>query len=251
MVFIETVTSRLAVFGAVGVVFLAGQGCSPSQPRGATPSQPTEHEAHPRHPFVRPTLDGISAGLRSMGDSAAAARLSRVTLVGTLEFPEGGNRIPVEEIAVWPDRYELRLRGGTESQPVVALTGAGLRLSLPPVWPRSFQPTDGFARLRLRSLFILRHVAQALAGGGRIVATSYPVEGVVAVQARDQYGTFGIIWGGPAGGMLAIEDESARVHFPAFFRTGPWFLPAMQSYEPNGRISTVLYVTSIETEPER
>jgi len=251
VVFIETVTSRLAAFGAVGVVFLAGQGCSPSQPHTTSPSKPAEHDHHSQPVPVPPTLEGISGRLRSMGDPAAALRLSRVTLVGALEFPEGGDRLRVEETAVWPDRYELRLRGGAERPPVVALTGAGLRLSLPPGWPPSFQPTDGFARLRLRSLFILRHVAQALAGGGRIVATSYPVEGVVAVQARDQYGTFRIIWGGPAGGMLAIEDESARVHFPAFFRTGPWFLPAMQSYEPNGRISTVLYVTSIETEPER
>jgi hypothetical protein len=186
-----------------------------------------------------------------MGDPAAAARLSRVTLVGTLEFPEGGNRIAVEETAVWPDRYELRLRGGTERQPVVALIGAGLKLSLPPGWPPSFLPSEGFARLRLRSLFVLRHVAQAFADGARIVPTSYPVQGVVAVQLRDQYGMFRSIWGGPAGGMLAIEDESGRVHFPAFFRAGPWFLPAMQSYESNGRISTVLYVTSIETEPER
>jgi hypothetical protein len=51
--------------------------------------------------------------------------------------------------------------------------------------------------------------------------------------------------------MLAIEDESGRMHFPAFFRAGRWFLPAMQSYESNGRILGVLYVTSIETEPER
>jgi hypothetical protein len=186
-----------------------------------------------------------------MGDPATALRLSRVKLVGALEFPEGGDRLRVEEIAVWPDRYELRLRGGAERPPVVALTGAGLRLGLPPGWPPSFLPSEGFARLRLRSLFILRHVAQALADGGRFVPTRYPVQGVVAVQLRDQYGAFRSIWGGPAGGMLAIEDESARVHFPAFFRAGLWFLPAMQSYESNGRISTVLYVTSVETEPER
>ena len=186
-----------------------------------------------------------------MGDPAAALRLSRVTLVGALEFPEGGDRLAVEEVAAWPDRYELRLRGAAARPPVVALTGAGLRLSLPAGWPPSFQPTEAFARLRLRSLFILRHAAQALATGGTMHATNYPVEGVAAVQARDQYGTFRIIWGGVKGGMLAIEDESARVHFPAFFRAGPWFLPAMQSYESNGSISTVLYVTSIETEPER
>jgi hypothetical protein len=185
-----------------------------------------------------------------MGDPVAALRLSRVTLVGALEFPEGGDRLAVEEAATWPDRYELRLRGGAARPPVVALTGATLRLSLPHGWPRSFQPTEGFARLRLRSLFILRHATQALAGTGTMVATEYPVEGVAAVEARDQYGVFRIIWGGPRGGLLAIEDEAGRVHFPAFFRAGPWFLPAMQSYEANGTISTVLYVTSIETELE-
>jgi len=186
-----------------------------------------------------------------MGNPAAASRLSRVILVGVLEFPGGGDRFAVEEVATWPDRYELRLRAGAAGPPVVALAGSGLRLSLPPGWPPSFQPTEGFARLRLRSLFILRHGAQALASGGRMPPTNYPVEGVAAVQARDQYGTFRIIWGGPAGGMLAIEDDSGRVHFPAFFRSGAWFLPAMQSYESNGTITTVLYVTSIETEPDR
>lgn len=184
-----------------------------------------------------------------MGDPAAAVRLSRVTLVGTLEFPEGGNRTPVEEIAVWPDRYELRLRGGIERPPVVVLTGMDLSLNLPASWPRSFQPTEAFARLRLRSLFILRHAAQALVGGGRIVTTNYPVEGAIAVQAQDQYGTFRIIWGGAKGGMLAIEDESGRMHFPAFFRSGPWFLPEMQSYESNSKLLGVLNATSIETEP--
>jgi hypothetical protein len=184
-----------------------------------------------------------------MGDPAAAARLSRVALVGTLEFPEAGSRIAVAETAVWPDRYELRLRCGTERPTILALTGAEMRLSLPASWPRSFQPTEGFARLRLRSLFVLRHAAQALAGGGKIVPTNYPVEGVAAVQARDRYGTFRIIWGGAKGGMLAIEDQSGRVHFPAFFRAGPWFLPAMQSFESNGTILWVLYVTSVETEP--
>lgn len=186
-----------------------------------------------------------------MGDPTAALRLSRVTLVGTLEFPAGGDRLAVEEHAAWPDRYELRLRGGVGRPPVVALTGPDLRLSLPPGWPPSFQPTKGFARLRLRSLFVLRHAAQALASAGSMVATDYPVEGVAAVHARDQYGAFRIIWGGATGGMLAIEDDSGRVHFPAFFRAGPWFLPAMQSYEANGRILSVLYVTSVDTEPER
>jgi hypothetical protein len=185
-----------------------------------------------------------------MGDLAAASRLSRVTLVGTLEFPGGGDRLAVEEAATWPDRYELRLRGGAARAPVVALTGDGLRLDLPAGWPRSFQPTEAFARLRLRSLFILRHAAQALASTGSMVATDYPVGGVAAIEARDQYGVFRIIWGGATGGLLAIEDEAGRVHFPAFFRAGPWFLPAMQSYEANGTISTVLYVTSIETELE-
>jgi hypothetical protein len=233
-----------------GVAFAHGLACSPSRPRETKPAQPTEHEAHTHRPFVRPTLDGISAGLRSMGDPAAALRLSRVNLIGALEFPESSDRLAVQETAVWPDRYELRLRGGAARPPVVALTGARLRLSLPPSWPRSFQPTEGFARHRLRSLFILRHLAQALADGGRIVPTSFPMEGTVAIQARDQYGAFRVIWGGPAGGMLAVEDDSGRVYFPAFFRAGPWFLPAMQSYESNGRILTVLYVTSIETEPK-
>jgi hypothetical protein len=186
-----------------------------------------------------------------MGDPTVASRVSRVTLVGALEFPGGGDRLAVQETAVWPDRYELRIRGGAGRPPVVALTGTALRLSLPPGWPPSFQPTEGFARLRLRSLFVLRHAAQALANGGSMLATNYPLEGVAAVGARDRYGTFRIIWGGPRGGMLAIEDDSGRMHFPAYFRAGPWFLPAMQSYESNGRISTVLYVTSIETKPER
>jgi hypothetical protein len=242
---------RLVVFGVAGVACVHGLACSPSQPRRATPSQRTEHEAHSHLPFVRPTLDGISATLQSMGEPTAALQLSRVTLVGALEFPGGGDRLAVEEVATWPDRYELRLRGGAGRPPVVALTGTDLRLSLPPGWRPSFQPTEGFARLRLRSLFVLRHAAQALTSAGSMVATDYPVEGAAAVQARDQYGTFRIIWGGPAGGMLAIEDDSGRVHFPAFFRSGPWFLPAMQSYESNGTISTVLYVTSIETDPER
>jgi hypothetical protein len=186
-----------------------------------------------------------------MGEPTAALRLSRVTLVGALEFPAGGDRLAVEEDATWPDRYELRLRGGAGRPPVLALTGTGLRLSLPPGWPPSFQPTEGFARLRLRSLFVLRHAVRALTSGGNLMATNYPVEGVAAVQARDQYGAFRIIWGGATGGMLAIEDDSGRVHFPAFFRAGPWFLPAMQSYESNGRILSVLYVTSVETEPKR
>jgi hypothetical protein len=240
----------LILIGIAGVAFVHGLACSRSHPRGATPSQPTEHEAHSHLSFVRPTLDGISAGLRSMGDPAAALRLSRVTLVGALEFPEGGERLAVEEAATWPDRYEVRLRRGAGRPPVVVLTGTGLSLNLPAGWPRSFQPTEAFARLRLRSLFILRHAAQALASGGKIVGTNYPVEGVAAVEARDQYGTFRIIWGGAKGGMLAIEDESGRVHYPAFFRAGPWFLPAMQSYESNGRIWVIFYVTSIRTEPQ-
>ena len=186
-----------------------------------------------------------------MGDASLAAQLSRVTLVGAVEFPGGAGRTLVEETAVWPDRYVLRLRGAPQQPPIVSLTGTELRVSLPPTWPRAFQPSEGFARLRLRSLFVLRHSAQALADGGRIVATSYPVDGVAAVQARDQFGPFRIIWGGAAGGMLAIEDDTGRVHFPAFFRSGPWFLPAMQSYESNGKLLAVLYAGSVETEPNQ
>jgi len=81
-------------------------------------------------------------------------------------------------------------------------------------------------------------------------ASDYPVQGVTALLAQDQYGAFRIIWGGAKGGMLAIEDESGRVHYPAFFRAGPWFLPATQSCESDSRILGVLYVTSIETEPQ-
>jgi hypothetical protein len=94
-------------------------------------------------------------------------------------------------------------------------------------------------------------MAQALSAGAPLAPTTYPGTGVAAVGASDQYGSFRIVWGGLTEGMLAVEDESGRVYFPAFFRAGPWFLPEMQSYESSGKLLGVLDATSIETEPSQ
>ncbi len=241
------------VFGAgltLGSALLLG--CQPSSSRGgvvATATTEGEHGHHEHARLVAPTLEQISDRFRALGDPGAAARIARVRLVGMLEFANGGARLPIEEVGVWPDRYELRLRGAGETAPVVSLTPAGLRLSLPVGWPGSFEPTEEFAELRMRSLFVLRHVAEALARGGTLVPTAFPTEGVAALDAVDSRGRFRVVWGGLTGRMLAVEDDSGRVYFPAFFQAGPWFLPSVQSFESNGVIEAVVRVTSVETVP--
>jgi hypothetical protein len=245
----RTVTPRLLRITIVSLLLLLAPACSRANSPVSARTEHVELEDHSHPPLVSPTLEAISAKFHTMGDPTLAVRLSRVVLVGAVQFPQVGGRLPVEERAVWPDRYELRLRGVPNEPPIVSLNGQALHVYLPPAWPRSFQPTQSFARLRLRSLFVMRYMAKALSTGAPLVPTTYPSTGVTAVEASDRYGPFRIVWGGLTEGMLAVEDEAGRVYFPAFFRSGPWFLPEMQSYESNGKLVEVLDVTSIETEP--
>jgi hypothetical protein len=247
----QTVPPRLLCVGIVSTLLLLAPACSRANPPASASTKHVELENHSHAPLVPPTLEAISAKFRTMGDPALAVRLSRVTLVGAVQFPHVGGRLPVEERAGWPDRYELRLRGLPNESPIVSLSAQALHVHLPPAWPRSFPPTLAFARLRLRSLFVMRHMAQALSAGARLVPTNYPSTGMTAVKASDEYGSFRIVWGGLTKGMLAVEDESGRVYFPAFFRSGPWFFPEMQSYESNGTLLGVIDATSMETEPSQ
>lgn len=241
-------TVLVSLVCAAVVALCCGRDRSDAPTASGTVGHDHEYAQRPPAPL---TLEEIAAAARALGDPVAAARITRVRLVGDLELPDGGGRVAVEEIAVWPDRYELRVRGAAARPPAVALAGPDLRLSLPAGWPGSFRPDERFARQRLRSLFILRHVAAALGGGGKLSQSGHPTENTVALATRDRYGEFGIIWGGVQGRMLAIEEGRAFVHFPAFLRAGPWFLPAMQSYEADGVLVAVVYVTSVETQGDR
>lgn len=202
----------------------SGAGASPTPAGGTSPEAILKRLVEPE--FVR--------------------RVGEVRLTGTTD-PRGTEpRRTVEEKGTWPDRYERRAVPGSDGW--MRLSSAGF---LTPTRGPGGTGTavSSFAVARLRSLFVLKHLAQAVANRSPLRTTKLGDRPMTAVEVSDPYGRFRIVWGGPANSLQGIEMGEQSVYFTAFARTGPWMYPAVHAYERRGVLTEVLRVTTTSTRP--
>ena len=199
-----------------------------------------EH-AHERRP--ESLVDPVAL-LKRLCDPAAVGRVSQVALRGQLDPQGTAPRRAVEESATWPSGWQRRTadaRGAFE----IRLDGGLLRVTPP-------RPDGGpvllasAARMRRRALFVLRHLAAAVAAGELPKTVERAGERLQSLRARDADGDFLLLLGGISGGLRGIEDGDDAILFQANAAFGAWFYPAVQSVQRKGSLLEVLRVTRVE-----
>lgn len=184
--------------------------------------------------------------LKRLCDPAAVARVSRVTLRGQLDPLETAPRRPVEERASWPSGWQRRSADAGRAFEI-RLDGGLLRVT-----PAASGPAEAFgvprARMRRRTLFVLQHLAAAVAAGTPPESVERAGERLQALRARDPDGEFLLLLGGTVGGLRGIEDGDDAVLFQAQASFDGCFYPSVQSTLRKGSLLEVLRVTRVETE---
>jgi len=178
------------------------------------------HAAEPSKvvpPIARthPAAGSVEQFLKPLVDSLFALEVGEIRLEGWLDSQDASPRTKIEEIGIWPDYFSRS-------------TDEGSHL------PCNFQ------RMRFRSLFVYRYLAQAARRAAPVRKIEFAGQEMLAVEARDAHGSFFMIWGGLTGGLQGIQAGAERVYFLASARLGPWYYPAVQSYEANGTLTEVL-----------
>lgn len=187
-----------------------------------------------------------AAILKRLTDPEFVRRIVEVRLTGSTDALGSEPGRSIEETGSWPDRYERRAAPGNEGW--MRLSSAAFLTPTRRPGPAGID-NRSFAVARLRSLFVLKHLAHAVARRSPVRTTTLGGRSMAAVEVSDTYGPFRIIWGGPAKSLQGIEMGQERVYFPAFARTGPWMYPAVQSYERGGVLREILRVTTTSTRP--
>jgi hypothetical protein len=182
--------------------------------------------------------------LRRLCDPAAVARVSRVTLRGQLDPLGTAPRRPVEERATWPAGWQRRTAdAGLAFE--IRLDG-GLLTVTPPRPDGGSVLLASEARMRRRALFVLRHLAAAVAAGEPPKTVQRAGERLQSLRARDADGEFLLLLGGVSGGLRGIEDGDDAILFQAHAAFGEWFYPSVQSAQRKGSLLEVLRVTRVE-----
>jgi len=237
----------LAAFAALllsaGVSFVLARRLGSPPNRGIAEHEKDEGHGHASRPVPPPVPPAALLDRLLFNGASPLAR--SVRLFGRIETP--GDAVPpqgIEESGTWPDRWErrvaipgdvawLRLEGGRLSRsPHGDVPGTGLSADQ--------------ARLRLRALFCLRHLADVASGGGPGSPFVLKIEPMTSFPVEDGGGPFRLLVGGIAGGLRGIDSATGRVLFTAHMRTGDWFYPAAQSLLVGDRIVEVVRVVRTE-----
>lgn len=195
----------------------------------------------------RTVSEGPQALLKRIADPDLTLRVTEVRLKGSIDPVGSQSRRLVEESAVWPDRHERKTGPGDSEW--VLMSPKSFRSA--PILDDRDDPSirRSFALARLRSLFVIRHLTEAVR---RRVPSRVVIFGgrpMRAVEVRDPYGKFRILWDEHFKSLQGIDMGETRVYFTASARIGPWFYPVVHSYERGGVLSEILRVTEISTRP--